>query len=236
MSDWQQYAQPQEPNDFKFEADARLGFIRKVYGILSMQLFIVAVFVSVGVLSSSFQDFVAENPSTILIAFAINIISLLALVCFKSVASKVPVNYILLFIFTFCESFIVACICGFYDPTSVLIAALMTLSVTLALTVYAMTTKTDFSAMSGVMIVFLVGATMFALFMPFFYQSRMTQVVISVVFVIIYGIYLVIDTQLVIGSGRYSFNEDEYIVAALNIYIDIVGLFLYLLELFGDSK
>mmetsp|Transcript_13935 Transcript_13935/g.26120 ORF Transcript_13935/g.26120 Transcript_13935/m.26120 type:complete len:237 (+) Transcript_13935:1174-1884(+) len=236
MSNWQQYEAQQDVHDFKFETDARLGFIRKVYGILSVQLLVVAVFVLVGVLSSSFQEFIAENFGIVLLAFLINVCTMIPLLCCKKVARKVPTNYILLAIFTISESFIVACVCAFYDPTSVLIASIMTLSMTIALTVYAMTTKTDFSAMSGIMIVFLIAATMFAILMPFFFESRMLQVIISSVFVIIYGIFLVIDTQLVIGSGKYSFDQDEYIIAAMSIYIDIVGLFLYLLELFGDNK
>jgi FtsH-binding integral membrane protein len=229
--DYQDY-----PPDQKPLADLRLGFIRKVYGILSAQLLLTTLFVAVGTLSTAFQEFVQENPWVILLAFLGNLITLIALVCCSSVANTVPTNYIFLGIFTFCEAFVVACVCGFYDPVSVLIAALMTLAVTIALTVYAMTTKSDFTVLTGIMIVFLVGATLFALFMPFFFHSRMLQVIISVVFIIIYGIYLVIDTQLVIGSGKYRFDEEDYIIAALNIYIDIVGLFLYLLELFGDKN
>lgn len=231
-----EYAPLLEFSEQKFRSDMRLGFIRKVYGILSVQLFVTTLFVFVGCVSSAFQAFVVNNPWVLLLALLFSIGSLLSLACFSNVVNRVPANYILLGIFTFCEGYIVACICGIYDPVSVLIAAVMTLGMTLALTSYAITTKNDFSTQTGVMLVFLFAATMFALFMPFLFHSRMMEVVISVIFIIIYGIYIVIDTQLILGSGKYSFDEEDYIIAALNIYIDIVGLFVYLLQLLGNKN
>lgn len=65
-----------------------------------------------------------------------------------------PNNYIALSLFTFCMSVIVAAICGsvynFYQENGgfiVMAAALLTFGVTIALTLYACTTKTDFTMM-----------------------------------------------------------------------------------------
>lgn len=45
--------------------------------------------------------------------------------------------------------------------------------------------------------------------------------------------YLVFDTQLIVGGKhrKYEVSPEEYIFAALNLYLDIVGLFLLLLQL-----
>lgn len=48
--------------------------------------------------------------------------------------------------FTLCESYLVACICSMYTPMSVLLSTVATLMATLGLTFYAVTTKTDFTA------------------------------------------------------------------------------------------
>jgi len=58
---------------------------------------------------------------------------------------KVPANYILLSIFTFCTSWLVATACARTEPLIVLEAAGLTFSMTVAITIYAMTTKTDFT-------------------------------------------------------------------------------------------
>lgn len=75
---------------------------------------------------------------------------MICLFCYKSLSRKVPVNYILLFIFTVAESFTVAYICILSYPMNVLIALILTAIVVVALTVYAFTSKTDFTMMGGI--------------------------------------------------------------------------------------
>jgi len=72
------------------------------------------------------------------VSFGITIAILLGLMCVHKCARNVPQNYILLFTFTIFESYMVAAICIFYDPEDVMIAALMTTSVFIALTLYAL--------------------------------------------------------------------------------------------------
>lgn len=44
------------------------------------------------------------------------------------------------------------------------------------------------------------------------------------------------DTQLLVGgSHRFSITPEEYIFAALTLYMDIVLLFLYILEIVGRA-
>ena len=37
-----------------------------------------------------------------------------------------------------------------------------------------------------------------------------------------FGIYLVVDTQLVMGNNKYELNDEDYILGALILYIDII--------------
>lgn len=47
--------------------------------------------------------------------------------------------------------------------------------------------------------------------------------------------YMVFDTQLILGgkNRKYQVSPEEYVFAALNLYLDIVTLFLLLLQLIG---
>ena len=69
----------------------------------------------------------------------------IALICCSSVARKVPLNFILLAVFTLLEAFVFAFICASYNAASCIMAAGMTAGVTVALTLYAVFTKTDFT-------------------------------------------------------------------------------------------
>lgn len=63
-------------------------------------------------------------------------------------------NYILLAIFTICESYLVAFICSLYTAVSVIIAAVLTAGMTITLTLYALFTKRDFTMYGGAICIF----------------------------------------------------------------------------------
>ena len=54
--------------------------------------------------------------------------------------------------------------------------------------------------------------------------------------VIVYGLLLLIDTQLVCGGGFHEFSIDDYVIGALILYLDFVMLFLHILSMFGGSE
>ena len=54
--------------------------------------------------------------------------------------------------------------------------------------------------------------------------------------VLIYSVYLIYDTQLVAGGKRYELSMDDYVIAALIVYLDIIMIFLYLLQMLGGSQ
>ncbi len=51
--------------------------------------------------------------------------------------------------------------------------------------------------------------------------------------VILFGIYILFDTQMIIGGKRLQLSMDDYVIGALILYIDIIQMFLYLLALLG---
>lgn len=75
-----------------------------------------------------------------------------------------------------------------------------------------------------------IGAIIFGIFMGIFYQSKALNLVFCLIFIIIYTVYIVIDTQAIAGGRRYSVSTDDYILGALMLYVDIIGLFIYLLR------
>jgi len=56
--------------------------------------------------------------------------------------------------------------------------------------------------------------------------------------VLIFSMYVVYDTQLIIGGKhkKFQFSVDDYIFAALALYMDIINLFLYILALLGNNR
>jgi len=104
----------------------RQAFVRKVFGILTAQtLFTVAICAFV-YLNKSVEDWLQDNLWFYFVCFGITIGLIITLVCFRKPARKTPINYILLFTFTFFESLMVATASSFYNAESVFLAAVLT--------------------------------------------------------------------------------------------------------------
>jgi FtsH-binding integral membrane protein len=84
-----------------------MGFIKKVYSILMVQLCITAVGVAISVQMSGFRDFSNNNPAFYFIAAGLYIVSVIMLGCYKSIARRVPLNYTILLILTLSMTYIV---------------------------------------------------------------------------------------------------------------------------------
>lgn len=217
------------------EHSIRMGFIKKVYGILCAQLLVTVVFTVIMMYSSSFVLWVSSNTWILYVDMVMIIVIEIAIICCKSVGRRAPLNYILLFIFTLGFSLLVGLCSAVSDPTIVFIAAAMTLGITIALTAYAIFTKTDFTVCGGMLFIVVMTLSLFGMFL-WWGATSTTNVVYCSIWAIIYGIYLIYDTQLIVGRHRHKLEIDDYILGAMLIYIDIVGLFIELLSILGASK
>lgn len=62
-------------------------------------------------------------------------------------------------------------------------------------------------------------------------------IVYSSIAAFIFSMYLIYDTQLMLGGKhKYSISPEEYIFAALNLYLDIVQIFMHILAIIGNSR
>ena len=116
-------------------------------------------------------------------------------------------------------------------------AGLGTAGITLACTLHAFTTKPDYFIIGGLIwllsfsLMFLI---VFTWIIGGIYNSFVNNAIISLC-IFLMGIILICDTQLIVNEDRHSLSLDDYIIAALIIYVDIITIFLYILQLFGDN-
>ena len=80
-----------------------------------------------------------------------------------------------------------------YTSETVLAAAMMTLGITVGLTVYALTTKSDFTMMGGAMFIFTIAFIMMGLLMWLMGAGRVAEIIYCTIGVILYGFYLIYD-------------------------------------------
>jgi FtsH-binding integral membrane protein len=225
------------PRSDEIESDfvkiAKLGFIRKVFGILSCQMGFTVLFCWSVMSSPSMQETMNEQFWIGIVAIIMAVVVLLVLVCSPATAKKVPSNYVLLSIFTACNSYCVGCICIMYEPASVVMVAAMALGVTIGLTIYAMTEKVEIQISMEVAVNTLCCLFCFGL-CGFSFNEGWWEVLVGSVIVYIYGVYILVDVKRVVDQA--GITPDDYIVGALMIYVDVVGLFVRLLSIIGKKK
>ncbi|CBZ56164.1 conserved hypothetical protein [Neospora caninum Liverpool] len=216
----------------KLAREIRFAFVRKVYGIICSQLaltFAVALLFSV---HDATKHWVHTNGDILLLLGGLSGIGvLLAMICNPSITRRYPQNYILLLFFTLCESICVGAVCSVYDPVIVLQALLATTIIVGGLTLFAFQTDYDFTSWLGAASFLFWGVFALGLLRVIFWRAMWFQIFACVLFAGVYGVYILIDTHLLIKRGRVALDEDDYILAAVCLYVDIVGLFLELLRL-----
>ena len=217
----------------------RRGFIIKTYGILISQLAITCVFICIS-FAKSVKDYLT-SPNFYSSGFFIAFISIFVIVtivvcvmfsCFTDTARKFPINYILLLGFTLSMSFYCLVFCSFFETSDVIAAGLLTIAATVGLTVYAIRTKEDFTFCGG----FLFSFVFLLVFSGCFYFWVGLTALWLLIGIMVYSLYIVYDTQLIMGQLGLKYNIDDYCLAALNLYIDIIYLFLKILQLIGGRK
>jgi len=179
------------------------------------------------------RDFVQANIMLFYVALVGSIVIMISLICFKKVARRRPINMILLLAYTLFESYLVGAIVIYYSVESILVAMACTNALFFGLTLYAMFTKSDLTYMGGL----LFGGSMIllsAIFLNFIIQIPILNTIIIVLILLLACVYVIYDTQLIVGKGKHALDMDEYVIGALLLYSDFITIFMSLLQLMGN--
>ena len=212
----------------------REGFIYKVFGIVTYQMILLFVMVYLGFISKTFREWLLTSVTMLIITLILVIVCLFAPIFRPSLFKQVPTNYILLTLFTLSYSWWIAAYTVSFTQSSVLFSLFLTVTMVLSLTIYAFVTKKDFSSM-GAFLFTALSMLIVASLIQIFVQIRLLYLIELYGGLIIFCIYLIYDVQLIVGKGNNKFGEDDYILAALNLYLDIIGIFVRILAIFGTK-
>jgi hypothetical protein len=219
-------------------ADVRLGFLRKVYGILAAQIALTVVICGLFMAVGPLRSFViAANGLLTLVGFFGGLASLFALMGAKD---SFPLNMQLLALFTVCESLLVGTVCAQYAAAGlgylVLEALVLTLAIFTGLTLYCFVSKKDFSFMGGGLfagLICLLGASFINIIFGFTGgKSTGLAFLISWGGAMLFTLFILYDTSILM----LKLSPDEYIVAAINLYLDALNLFLYILQILSSNR
>ena len=145
-----------------------------------------------------------------------------------------PANIALVLLFTFVAGVFISPVLYLYgrtQPGLITQAAILTIGAFGVLTLYAFVSRRDFSAWGSF---FTMGLWVLigTMFLNFFFRNPAMDLWLAGMTVIIFGGLLVFDTWRI----RNVYGPDEYVGAAVNIYLDLLNLFLGVLRVLGGRR
>ena len=145
-----------------------------------------------------------------------------------------PTNIGLVFLFTFIEGIFISpfiYMLGQTQPGVVGQAALLTGTTFGVLTLYAFVSRKDFSAWGGF---FMIGLWVLIAtsLLNLFFQNPTASLWIAGATVFVFGGLLIFDTWRL----RNVYGPDDYVQAAVAIYLDLLNMFLAILSLLGGRR
>ena len=208
----------------------RATLVRRTYGLVFISVIVTALGVAFGFTQPALMQAVAQHPIiTMLAMFAPLFMAMQARRSF-------PRNIILTLVFTFIEGIWISPFLFMAErgnPGIVGQAGLLTLSTFGVLSLYAVISKRDFSAWGSFFIIglwVLIATSLINIFVG----SALASLWIAAGTVLVFSGLLVFDTWRIVRSGQYG--PDDYVPAAVNIYLDLLNMFLAIVSLLGGRR
>ena len=203
-------------------ADARISFLGKTYGMLALCI----AAGSIGAYMSMGLAFPYEHP------FMMLFIMIGGIFAVQAVRHVKGLNLIALLAFGGITGMAIAPLVGIVAAKSPLLVtqAFMTTAVAfVALTAYTFVSKRDFSFLKGFVWTGLIAMIVLGLSNYFFFESPLLALSLSGVGVLLFSAFILYDTSSILRD----YPNEEYIAAALTLYLDVFLLFQNLLAMFG---
>jgi FtsH-binding integral membrane protein len=210
--------------------EERATLVRRTYGLVFISVIITALGVAFGMTQPAVMLAVQQHP----------IITLIAMFAPLWMAMRAhrdyPRNLILTLLFTFVEGVWLAPFLFMAETRSPGIvgqAGILTLSTFGVLSAYAVFSRRDFSAWGSFFIMglwVLIATSLINLFFP----SALGMLWIAAGTVAVFSGLLVFDTWRLVRSGQYG--PEDYVPAAVSIYLDLLNLFIAILSLLGGRR
>ncbi|VDL18883.1 unnamed protein product [Hymenolepis diminuta] len=215
----------------------RRRFISKVYSILSVQLAVTAGIVCLFIFVPPIRLWVRSNIWFYYLAYAIFFATYIALACCDQVRRKFPGNFIALFVFTLALAYMAGTLSAMYTVNSVLVCLLITLGVCVTVSLAAMFCPCDITKCQAVIALLSILLLIFGLAVTITYfvagYNETLYAVYGGIAAVVFTLYLAFDTQMIMGGRKHEISPEEYIYGSMQLYFDIVNLFLIFLSLTG---
>ncbi|MGH7650634.1 MAG: Bax inhibitor-1/YccA family protein [Gemmatimonadaceae bacterium] len=208
--------------------EERATLVRRTYSLVLVSVIVTIVGASFGLSQPQLMAAVHQYP---FIAFFASIAPLLMATRKRT---EFPMNIGLVFLFNFVIGVVISPALYLYGKTQPGLigqAAVLTIGAFGILTLYAFVSRRDFSAWGSFLMVglwVLIGTML----LNFFFQNQAVSLWLASISVMLFSGLLVFDTWRL----RNYYGPNDYVGAAVQIYLDLLNIFMALLRILGNRR
>jgi len=212
------------------------GFIRRVFAIFTGQMIFSTTCVAAAAYSPSLSKFQTDNFNLFYLAIVAYLVCDICLLCERRLSRQAPVNFIILFVATLCQGYILSMTTLSYNPESVLKVFLISTSTFIGMTLYGLFARKDVGVHGSILSAVVAGGIALAVVLTQFEQSDIIYLTICNLFVFIGLTFVAIDTQMILKERHWGISHEDYVVAALVLVIDFVNIFTHICKVVRKKK
>jgi modulator of FtsH protease len=206
----------------------RATLVRRTYALVFASVLVTIGAAAFAMTQQSMMDAVLAHPWIMLACVFV------PLYLAQRAPKVFPQNIGFVFLFTFAEGLWIAPFIAMAERAAPGIASqagLLTFTAFGALTAYAFLSRRDFSAWGGFLSVGVV-VLFVTLLLSMLFHSAAGMTWIAGIGVLLFSGLLVFDTWRM----RNFFGPDDYVVAAVSIYVDLLNMFIFLISLLSGGR
>ena len=219
--------------------EARRVSVAKVYGEMTIGILVTAVVAVLGQITGAYYSFLMATGMVGLIGLCVVQIALAVVLGMRVTKMKSVTARVMFYVYAALMGFTLSSIFMVYDLGSIGVALGVTAAFFFALTMFGMTTKFDMLKAGPILMIGLIVLIISQIVLAFVQVDGMTKIVCAIGLILFAGM-TIYDAQ----STRALLTEYEAqgpemvkkisILCALNLYLDFVNMFLYILQLLGN--
>lgn len=209
------------------------GFLSKMYGYMGLAVLVSAI--TAFLTMTVFRAAVMQMPSALMWIILIVPLGLSMGISFRATRNPVA-GFVMLMILAVIYGFEFALLAGFYTGTQISTAFLSSAAVFGAMAIFGTFTKRDLNNLGSYMGAALIGLLV-AMIVNIFLRNSVASFVFSIIGVIIFTGLTAYDAQkmksIYNNYGSQVPTNGLAVLGALQLYLDFINIFLFLLQIFG---
>jgi FtsH-binding integral membrane protein len=208
--------------------EERATLVRRTYSLVFASILVTIAGATFGLSQQSIMIAVAQHP---IISF---IAAFVPLVAAQRVRNSFPANIGFVFLFSFAIGIMTSpalYVAASRSPGIITQATVLTASAFGVLTLYSFVSRRDFSAWGSFLLVGLWVLILTSV-LNIFFRNASADLWLASVTVFLFSGLLIFDTWRL----RNVYGPDDYVLAAVNIYMDLLNMFIAILRILGRRR